>query len=89
MLLNALYFVSAFLVNAVLCWPRHFVFFCSTSLSRGNQVGGLPRALILEQIELVGQIGGSARIGKVLKKMKENVIHGHWMSHFILIIPLS
>ncbi|MDP6599753.1 MAG: hypothetical protein QGI86_28450 [Candidatus Poribacteria bacterium] len=47
-------------------------FFCSTSLSRGNQVGGLPRALI----ELVGQMGGSATIDDILKKMKENVIHG-------------
>ena len=78
-----------FLVNAVLCWPRHFVFFCSTSLSRGNQVGGLPRALILEQIELVGQIGGSATIDDILKKIEENVIRGHRISHFIFIIYLS
>ena len=56
-------------------WENIFwiAFFCSTSLSRGNQVGGLPRALI----ELVGQIGGSATIDDILKKLKENVIHGH------------
>ena len=66
-----------------------FMFFRSTSLSHGNQVGGLPRALILEQIELVGQIGGSATIGKVLKKIEENVICGYIISHFIFIIYLS
>ncbi len=44
---------------------------------------------ILEQFQLVAQIGGSATIDDILKKMKENVIRGHWMSHFILIIYLS
>ena len=72
-------------------WENIFwiAFFCSTSLSRGNQVGGLPRALILGQIELVRQIGGSATIDDIFKKIEENVIRGHRISHFILIIYLS
>ncbi len=34
------------------------------------------RRVILEQFQLVAQIGGSATIDDILKKMKENVIHG-------------